>query len=537
MEHAIATFMNFEIHICGQFRVTDPTGTDVTPKGAKSCAILALIATQDQFSRPRAWLQSILWPRSTAKAGMNSLRAELSKLDSHFAFAPGFFTRDRMTASLNPSQVKVICDPNDTQGFLASISVKESPFIEWRDGEQPKWLRPAITGMVMADISGFQQNLLCLFGSGTQDVSLRAAELSFMELAAVTLRDYCDVAILPKRPDGPVFGRYRVDVMATRGPDQTHILNMVLEDCLTSIAKWNASRRVPAGANPQQPDLGILALINQLAGQVCFAFSNPHNMPDELASAAGLASSAIHHIFSIESDGLAKADALLEQAYDMNPKGVYQAWRAQLLTIQHVERFVDDPEMVRDVGESLCADALKHEPDNSNVLAAIANFKTIIDRNVIAGIEMSRKAVRANPANPLAWWSFSNATQYTDDRDMTYLAAKRAHELSGGTKVEFWSGFQRSLSAALIGREQEAIHLGEVSSVLAPAFKPSLRYLIPLYVRNGFMDDAQRTIKRLKRKESDFSVDRMINDPSYPISVMRNNNMVDTAHLKDLSED
>ena len=84
----------------------------------------------------------------------------------------------------------------------------------------------------------------------------------------------------------------------------------------------------------------------------------------------------------------------------------------------------------------------------------------------------------------------------------------------------------RCLTSAFIGKRQEALNLAEVSHALSPHFRPPLRYMIGLYAANGEAENALRAVSKLEALEPDFSIDRMVNDMSYPVSQLRRNRLL-----------
>ena len=147
-------------------------------------------------------------------------------------------------------------------------------------------------------------------------------------------------------------------------------------------------------------------------------------------------------------------------------------------------------------------EALELEPLNSMVLAAVANTRLVLDKDVSACMELARRSVSLNPSNPLAWNSLATAKLYAGDIGEAHALAVRAQSMSSGSPFGHWWDFGRCLTAALTGR----------------------------------LDEAHRAGERLRKLEDGFSFERMAKDESYPISPHRWSGLLDAERLMDLED-
>ncbi len=239
-------------------------------------------------------------------------------------------------------------------------------------------------------------------------------------------------------------------------------------------------------------------------------------------------------MFTMKAEEVDLAEHLLKDALRRHPRGLYHAWLAQVLSIRHVERQIKDVAGLRDEVDAHVRYAIENEPLNSNVLSSTANARLIFSDDVLQAGTLARQSVASNRDNPLAWFAWANANLYGGNLDVAYAASVTAQTLGESTTVEFWTSFQRALTAAVSGKLQEALSYTSVSHALAPNFRPPLRYLAGIASRFGRMPDAARAVDRLRELENDFSVDRMINDPDYPTSMMRRAGLINPSKLADL---
>ena len=265
-------------------------------------------------------------------------------------------------------------------------------------------------------------------------------------------------------------------------------------------------------------------------GLVCR--STPNRQHDHDADA--LANTALRKMFTMRRKDLDEAKLLLMRAREIEARGLFDAWLAQLEVIRYVEFCDVDREETAAAVRRLCADALADEPTNSNVLCSVANARMALERDGLASRELSKIAVTANPSNPLAWWSWSTALLYTGESEKAYSAAKTAQMLSHNASFRFWSEFQVALTAAVTGRFSEATAHLETSRSLNPEFRPPLRYLIGLYSLAGDEAATRRSIELLRSVEPEFTVGRLIDDETYPVSMMRTAGLSDADFLRRL---
>ncbi|MEM1078668.1 MAG: hypothetical protein AAGI09_09100 [Pseudomonadota bacterium] len=514
----------------GRFRIASPDGQELTPKSSKGQGLLALLLTAPDMVRGRAWLQDRLWSDRGQEQGARSLRQEVSQIRKTLGPYADVIASDRKTVRLDPQCVQIeAADTDPTAQFLEGMDIRDDEFNAWLSVERNR--RDATMEAGFALVQPTQS--LALIGLSAANAASKVLEAQVMDQARKTLNDLCEVQIYRQVPPSLKAHAFIAGVQVFEVPGQNLSLRITLERVTDAATVWSETLNGISLEDPTELDIACLQSINRLFEKLCDLFVRGPGRP---RSPNALAALAIMKTFTIEDDQLREADHLLAQAFELDPRGSFLAWRAQIRTIQFVERFLQDGQAARQEGERFCVEALRLDATNSNVLAACANFRTIVQRNVSGGLELARLSVRANAANPLAWWALSNAVQYTGDEKQAYFAALRACQLTIGTKLEFWTAFQRSLTAMLLGREDEARALGEKASALSPDFKPPLRYLTVLYASSGDLENGSRVFTALAEKEADFSAERLIHDPEYPVRLMRNSGLLDPEKLHKLQE-
>lgn len=518
-------------------RVEDAAGHPIPLKSQKQLALLAVLATAPEMSRNRNWIQKRLWGSFFKEQAANNLRQAVSSLKKSFGVHADALCSNRTEVSLVSDKITVVRNAVPAgQAFLEDLTITEPDFKDWLDHERlERSAAAAKTTFTAVEMpTSLSQRMVVVLVENSADQHLKQFENQIVDCVVRSIRENTPVEVATKAPETAPPSTQFVNIQVFKSPNQGNGLRILLEDADRSITKWSQTVLDVDVLQNVEHNVACLNLINSLIEAVSDSLAgNVMNVTFD-RDANLLGNLAIRKIFSIEKGSLETADRLLQKAYEIDPRGVFQAWRAQLFTIQYVERFSDDIQGLVQKSEEACALAVAADASNSNVLAAVANAKIILQKNIIGGLELARMGVKANPANPLAWWALSNAKQYCFDYRLAYAAAVRAQVLASGTRLKFWSDFQRSLTAALLGKSDEALRIGEISSALGPNFKPPLRYLTALYSNDGHDAQAKRSFQALKKLELDFSMDQFLNDEKYPISLLRKSELFNQDKLKDI---
>ena len=539
------------ISLFGPFRVTSPEGGDLTPGGAKSQGLLALLATARGQRRGRVWLQDKLWSDRGQAQAAGSLRQALVEIRRAFGDWGDVLEADRTAVALDADRVTIPPaneGPPSEREFLQGIDVRDPEFEAWLREMRAHFAatRPleaeAAAPSVPKSYRGGPQRLSIAFvvaGDGQADQQL--LEAIFIDTASRSLREVFDIDLLSGLPVAssdtiPPPGALLIPVRAYGMEAGRFGLRVSIEEAGSLRAFWSDCVEIKGSPVPTGENVPCLGLAHRLVRAVSEVMSGRQLMASRSGEheAAVLAASAFRKMFTMRHDELETADTLLSRATEIAPRGLFYAWRAQLAAIRHVERQSESSGELRSLSEAQAAHALETEPLNSNVLAAVANARLVFENDLDASSALACQAVAANRANPLAWWAWANATLYGGNADAAYAAAITAQNLADRSTLRFWADFQRSLTAAVTGRTDEAIAYGAAASALAPSFRPPLRYLIALYARKGAMAEAERTSRRLLALEQDFSAERLLSDPAYPVSLMRRAGLVDRGSLSAL---
>ena len=244
---------------------------------------------------------------------------------------------------------------------------------------------------------------------------------------------------------------------------------------------------------------------------------------------------SIRKLFSMNPAEMRGADTLLDTAYQKTPHGVYLAWRGILRSFQRIERHdgLDSAQLAEETIE-LCRRAIEQDPNNSMVLALASNALVALGQNIESCEEMARHSTELNPANPFAWDSLSIVGLYSGQLQKSHELAIKAASISRGAHHSFWWATGLAVSAASLGDLELAIRHAEKAQAQAPQFRPPLRYLTALYAYNDEPEKAVAAASALKKLEQSFTIDRLIDDPAYPASMLKVGGLLDADKLRAL---
>jgi tetratricopeptide (TPR) repeat protein len=216
----------------------------------------------------------------------------------------------------------------------------------------------------------------------------------------------------------------------------------------------------------------------------------------------------------------------LEQAFSADGSADHLAWRVYLRMMMGVERNPAQSVGIETEVDWLIGEALSLEPSNSLVLAAAAQAHMKVKNNVLSGYEYARRSVAVNPHNPMALDALVAANIFLERFDEAHRIATKARHITTNSPYRHWWEMGCCLTATVTGRLDEALIHAETSHQLAPGFKPPLRYLLALYSRLGDTDRAVAVLEKLRAIEPDFTIERMVQDPKYPVAALQRSKLL-----------
>lgn len=518
------------ITLQGRFYIEGPDRNNLTPKSAKAQGLLALVASAPRMERSRRWLQDKLWSDRGAEQGAASLRQTLSEIRKAFGNHRLHFETDRTSVRLINAAIHA--DPqHQADEFLEGIDLRDPEFEDWLTAQRAQRTPvqiPNNTSQASTETPAAapppSRLRIELSASGSNNDTHVWFERLFMDRIAKTIQEVfsSDVVMMDTSPHFSDTRQTTLRVCAEylAISEDTLGLRVYLQEARTGRRLWsefcNVDKNNLVPAN--NPDLLQVSnfLIDAISEWILGA-SHATNLPDDPNQLCRL---AIRKMLTMRADQFDQADDCLARAYDLEPRGIYLAWRAQLRTIQCAERHAGDRISMFESARSFTAQALEKDPYNSMVLATAANSRLFIDHDVAGSKILASQGVKLNSANPMVWWSLSACNLYTGDVDRCYSMADLGRRIAAFSPHGFWWDLQKAAAAFVGGRLEEARDLFEMSHSKCPDFRPPLRYLTVLYAHFDDYENAVKALNKLNTLEPDFSVDRLLKDREYPASLI-----------------
>ena len=507
--------------------------------GTKAQGVLVGLATDPELARTRYWLQGKLWSDRSGEQASASLRQALSAIRRSLGGAQDILIADRHAVRLDPTRVAVRDDPATGLEFLEGLDVRDPAFRTWlqqvRAERAPAApVRPAPAPGPVQVFAPRRRRQIVLECVGVPGSPLHLIEEQFCDSVQKSLAEMFEIDAHRTLPGTVRAGLLVLSVHAFAMPGGALGLRVAVTENSSLRSFWADTAVAPPPAPPALLDLQHLALSHRAVTAVVQLVSRPAEPGLHDPDADMLAGTGLRKMFSMRWSELDEAEMLFRKAYELEPRGLYHAWLAQLAAIRFVEHRHTNRLDAAEQARGLCSDALAAEPTNSFVLSAVANARLVLEQDGVASRELSQLGIAANGSNPLAWWARSSALLYTGEFEQAHAAARTAQVLARDSTMRFWTDFQMALTAAVTGRESVAITKFEVSRALNPQFRPPLRYLLGLYSRQHDDDSARRTLELLRRAEPGFELERFIGDDTYPVSMMRKRGLYDPDRLLDL---
>lgn len=523
------------VRMNGPFCLLGKDGTDHTPRNRKAQALIALLATSPALRRSRPWLQDKLWSQSSSERGNASLRQTLTAIRKSLHEHGEILVASRLDVSLNPDLVKVDWDKSPEgmeRGFLEGIDVADPEFEDWlRTMRRSGRVRPEIVVAPLSDKPRWKVAVGCEPNSQTS-----AATLGCIDMIEQILREQGELELTENPKDETADRLVHVTLRAVPGPQGTAALRLMATDPQLNRQIWAETWMVPANFQPGGQDVNLMAMVFRLQSELTRYMAQVHNLIGTNACPPLVLGAAIPRIFSFQPTELDRAAQMLSENMDSHNAAQFLGWQAQIAVINLIEQFTDAPEACIESGKMLAAKAIEADPMNSVVLSTAANARVLLDRgDASSGGDLAQLAVRVNPANPFAWWAYSNVSIYAQQHDDALKSARIASRLAALTPLQFWCDFQLGLAALTVGDLDTAKRALETSASLAPQFRPPRRYLLAIYAHRREIEKAARMVVQLKKLEPSFSLDGFVNDPKYPVSVVRKENMLTWSSFQDLT--
>ncbi len=526
------------IALIGAFRVLAPGGEDLTPRGRKARALLAILALTPTRRRSRPALQDKLWSDRGPAQGAASLRQTLTEIRQAFGdryrdcLASDMrgigLAQDRVTVDIDTADLFELARMVELPQLLEDIDVADEEFEDWLRQQRTAFeqrvmaLRTAATARPPTPEPEF---LLRHAGPAARPWVRLLPPLTVTSESAFFLSRLVADRIAQGLVDhwgidvgddgkGPQGVQLRVEALQI---SRDVAVNVILLSADGATQLWSGSATISLETSFVSDAPRLRALINrsiEIAGDRL----NRMGSSSDASGAFVMAFDAVQRMFKFELAEVDRADALLASAYAADPRPVYLAWRAYARTIYAGELY--DRRDAIEESEELARRAIEADPHNATVLALTSHVYGFVLRKWAFAHELAELSVKSNPALPLGHNYLGKAKLDLGEHEAGYREICRGLELSDQAPYRHMMYTAYGLASLATGRFDEALRAAEIVHTMAPIFRPPRRYLVPLYLRLGERDKARDAFEKLSVIEPSFSLDAM-REQSYPSNIIR----------------
>lgn len=529
--------MNLIAHLAGPFRLEDDQGVDFSPRSSKVCGLLLLLLTSPNGSRTRTWLQDKLWSDRGQEQAASSLRQAVYQCKKVLGIHSTLLTSTKLRVSLNLTQISTVEDNNGE--FAEGMSIRDKEFENWLAFERST--RSDSDHLVVLHRAYAPSSQSARPPTVTLAIETMRGPSPLAEWFTEVTADQCS-SILYQVIGANVVGpetasqsepEFQLSLNAVQNEDGWVLMRGRLSEAPFGLQIWSGHRVLTSHLGDPQQNEDMLQMVFEIAETIRHRFTQ-RPILDEPESPM-LNSKAIASMFTMTEQGATEANRLLVSAYELNPHATHLAWQSQVRVIQMFERYKKSDASFLEESRQLSVLALEKEPNNSMVLALVANSVNYLQGRSEDALAHATRAVSLNSGNPFAWWTLASAQLNNQKPKSAYASAQKSRDLLRGSTLEFLPESILGGAALAMGMEEVALQHFERSLSFRPTFKPSLRYAIGLNAKHRNMDRARSLSAVLAVLEQGFEPDQLVQDGKYPTSLLRRDDSIDFQLYRDLT--
>lgn len=525
------------INLHGVFRVTAPSGADLTPKGPKARALLAVLALSDDHRATRVWLRSLLWEDRGDEHAAGSLRQMLCSLKKELGSAHPMIAADRYTVWLEPAAFAFTKEPcKDSHTLLQGFDIRGEAFEDWLREKRQFLAAPteAPVPVNAAPSGGPKPDRRCLviFECETQgSLDANVAAMFFSEQLFRKLTEYDVFACVGPETMGElgwdVSARSAVIVRIAAIANRDEVwLGVQIDSGRFGPRLGNQSVVLPYGMARLMESTELGRLVQQTTDILLEGMKN-EALPEGAAWQAMLLTEEAKRLtFRLDRKSLAQADQLLVRAYELDPRGQILGWRAFLRNTAFFQHRTSDIFAERHEAENLSLLAMSEAPRNALVQAFSAQLDYVNQGNLAEPLLKARRAVELDRTDPLARALLSNALTVNGRLSEGYEVALQSVSLAACGRHEFYFHHFACMAATAAGNYQTALVHARHSTGFKPDFVSPRRYEVALAEQLGDRAGVRHALAAMRKIEPEFEK-RLLLDPSYPVNTLRRLPIID----------
>jgi tetratricopeptide (TPR) repeat protein len=556
-----------KISLFGSFRAEGPGGENLTPKGRKAQALLAMLALAERGERSRVWLCDKLWSDRQAEQAFASLRQCLMDIRRSFgAICSEVLDISQFTIRLELPAVEVDAlamreawSRGDTGNpilarrgeFLEGIDVGDSEFEDWLAVERSRWQdfreeieaskaksRPAVPistpsaspSIITRDTRLFRPGIRILPPVASND-NRRSYELAdeLTELFIKSVIDIESIDVVDAREyDNPVLSLAAASsaqstplVFQARarssGTDQ--LAEIKIANTLTAriefIKTLPVDSSTPISRNPH-----ILSQVNFATDAIQNIYRRTMVLPLDSpeATARLLVLSAIDDMYDLSRERHEQAEARIKKSIELAPSAQAYAWLAYLQTFKVGQCFAPRSPAITEEAERAFRKAMELDPNNSLSLTLCAHVNLFVLNNRDRAEDLVQRSLAINPNRPMSWDIYSVMYAYNGQPDIGIKYANWASSISEYGPYAFFLDTGKCMNYTLAGEFENAVTHGYKALKARPNFLPALRYTAISLGNLGRIEEAGKLARDMRRIDRNISAEAIVGSAFFNLS-------------------
>jgi tetratricopeptide (TPR) repeat protein len=526
-----------KLTLVGTFSLRDGDGRDLTPRGAKARAMLAMLCRTPDRRRSRRWIESRLWSNRGGEQASASLRQVLVEIRKALGPQAGLIRSDREFVAIIGIRTDLDDDPEgclralaEGREFLEGLDVGDQAFEDWLREERARLSPQRGEDRPVSRVFQGTMPIRLKFGSMPEGAGGFVA-LALADAIARLVGEFAEVEIFTDadgaRLDLPERGM-TLAVEAAQMGDKLHVLAGIAST-VTRQVLW--TRRTALSL--KQVDLineGEFPQVVFHAAEAAYsatpalsAFENGREWADALTARA------VRAMFTFDRDQMRRADRFLTEALAGGPSARAYVWRGHLRQLMAIERTETDTDRLMAEADEFSRKAIELSDNNPLVSALVSQIFGMLRKSGPEANNLARDSATLSPFNAHAQAALAGAWMSEGRHDEAIAAALAGAHLAARSPQSYWWDSLAGLTHLAAGKIDLAIQHYERAHLRAPSFRSPLRHLFALHLASGKPDRANVMLNRLLQVEPDFSFQRLRYDMAYPAATLRKTGVLEVA--------
>ncbi len=471
------------------------------------------------MKRSRRWIEQTLWSDRAPDQARGSLRQTLFELRQQLGQFSRAIQSDRVSIWLDSNLVQVVpCEIG--REFLEGIDVQDPKFKDWLSRKRFP------NSQERSDLDDATKMVRIQCGlPWTAETNDAVGERIFNDnvggiitgFIANSSRGVLDTdadlvvrASTDEGADGAVVSVQVVDARRDVLIHSDHSVHRNLATLLTDESEMSKfCWKVADGA------------LDQLA--------KSHRQTSPVAMRAAWSQEAIGAILTFDQSIMPRSLDILDEAAGILPDGLFFALRAWSIMSLVMEGRIEETQETLSAVRGALERARSLAPGDPMVNGIVANVHSVLFEDYEKAFRLSSMALKGQPNNIFAAQAMSLCRFQLGSQEAAYLLSRRNRDIAEFTKYGPMCNLHHALLCLRTRRAAEAIAASRAASDAVPAYRAPSRQLVALYAAGGQVDEAMAQSAKLSEIEPGHSIDRLLNDESYPVNTLRASGVLDQA--------